>query len=121
MALFPRLRGKVKEAVQILVSPFADHKFKHWPASELDPESLKSLKESIASGRLDRQEQLFMAMLEKWPRLRKNLGEIANAVARMEWTVMPWTEKDSNRPRKRRKWRSLSNPPSGGQNRNRTR
>ena len=55
MALFPRLRGKVKEAVQILVSPFADHKFKHWPASELDPESLKSLKESIASGRLDRQ------------------------------------------------------------------
>lgn len=51
MALFPRLRGKVKEAVQILVSPFADHKFKHWPASELDPESLKSLKESIASGR----------------------------------------------------------------------
>ena len=93
MALFPRLRGKVKEAVQILVSPFADHKFKHWPASELDPESLKSLKESIASGRLDRQEQLFMAMLEKWPRLRKNLGEIANAVARMEWTVMPWTEK----------------------------
>lgn len=95
MALFSRLltRGKIKEATQTLVSLFADRKFKHWPASELDPESLAALKESISSGQLDRQEQLFMAMLEKWPRLRKNLGEIADAVARMEWTVMPWTEK----------------------------
>lgn len=93
MALFPLFRRKVKEDIQTLVSPFADSKFKHWPASELDPESLLALKDSISSGQLDRQEQLFMAMLEKWPRLRKNLGEIANAVARMEWTVMPWTEK----------------------------
>lgn len=121
MALFPRLRGKAREAFQILVSPSADNKFKHWPASELDPKALKALKDSIASGQLDRQEQLFMAMLEKWPRLRKNLGEIASAVARMEWTVMPWTEKDRSRRRKRRKWQNSSNLPSGGLNRNRTR
>lgn len=96
MALFPsifRKRG-AQEAMKTIVSPFADSKFKHWPASELDPESLIALKESISSGQLDRQEQLFMAMLEKWPRLRKNLGEIADAVAAMEWTIMPWTEKD---------------------------
>lgn len=97
MALFPRLRGKAREAFQILVSPSADNKFKHWPASELDPKALKALKDSIASGQLDRQEQLFMAMLEKWPRLRKNLGEIASAVARMEWTVCPGRKKDRSR------------------------
>lgn len=93
MALFPRWRKKTEDAFQVLVNPAADSKFKHWPASELDPASLKSLKDSIISGRLDAQERLFMSMLEKWPRLRKDLQEIANAVSRMEWTVTPWTEK----------------------------
>lgn len=94
MAFFSRFAKRKTESVHhVLVNPSADEKFKHWPSSELDPTSLKSLKDSIISGRLDRQEELFMSMMEKWPRLRKNLGEIANAVARLEWSVMPWTEK----------------------------
>jgi phage gp29-like protein len=71
----------------------AQAKFAHWPTQLLDPRNLKALRDSIQSGYLDRQEQLWMAMLQGWPRLRKDLNEIAGAVAQLNWTVTAWADR----------------------------
>jgi phage gp29-like protein len=71
----------------------AQNKYTHWPTTLLDPKNLKSLKASIQGGYLDQQEELFMSMLQNWPRLKKNLNEIAGAVASLTWQVTPWAER----------------------------
>lgn len=41
-------------------------------------------------GDLRRQQLLFQAMVDTWPRLQKNLGEIKRAVRKAPWTVQPF-------------------------------
>lgn len=82
-----------KRVYTYVVERYAQDKFDHWPTIYLDPKNLKGLKESIESGQLDKQEQLFMAMIQGWPRLKKNLNEVAGAVSRLQWGCTAWAER----------------------------
>lgn len=41
-------------------------------------------------GDLRRQQLLFQAMIDTWPRLQKNLGEVKRAARKAPWQVKPW-------------------------------
>jgi len=47
------------------------------------------------SGDLRRQQLLFQAMVDTWPRLQKSLREIRLAVRKADWKVKPWAERGS--------------------------
>lgn len=77
-----------------LIHRSSQDRIQEWTADISTQKALRALKESSASGRLDMQEALFRTMLDKWPRLRKDLDEIGGAVARLPWSVSPWQDKD---------------------------
>lgn len=52
-----------------------------------------AIKNCLTNGDMREIDDLFRSMKAGWPRLRKNLNEVTNAVAGLDLEVMPWAEK----------------------------
>lgn len=57
------------------------------------PEEVKGTLEGSIGGDLRLQTALFDAMLDTWPRLAKNIGEVKRAVRKAPWKVTPWARR----------------------------
>lgn len=63
--------------------------------SEITPELLKSARESVQTGDMTSLETIYRTMRTEWPRFSANLRKIRGKVARLEWEINAWAEKDS--------------------------
>lgn len=54
------------------------------------PDQVRTTLDGSISGDLRLQLALFDAMVDTWPRLSKNLGEVQRAVRKAPWKVVPW-------------------------------
>lgn len=79
---------------QIIVRTVTD-RYNDQLVNEFDPARLKALKDSIATGQLDQIESLYRTMMSDWDALRKDVNDVAKAVASVTWDVVPWTEPGS--------------------------
>ncbi|RYD69696.1 MAG: hypothetical protein EOP84_27975, partial [Verrucomicrobiaceae bacterium] len=54
------------------------------------PGDVRSTLAGALTGDLRRQQLLFQAMIDTWPRLQKALGEVKRAVRKAPWQVKAW-------------------------------
>lgn len=57
------------------------------------PDEVKGTLDGSISGDLRLQTALFDAMLDTWPRLAKNIGEVKRAVRKAPWKFVPWSRR----------------------------
>lgn len=70
-------------------------KFFSTPLYDFNPESLLFLKQSGDAGYLAERDRLFAAMYGEWDVLLKDVDKMCNAVATLNYTVVPTTEEGS--------------------------
>ncbi len=70
--------------------PDAWAKFNDWVIEDLEPQTLTSLRDSIASGETMHIERLYRTMVSRWPKLKKCLSEKASAVQSLSYNIVPW-------------------------------
>jgi phage gp29-like protein len=58
------------------------------------PQYIETILRGALGGNHVQQWELFDLMEDTWPRLAKNLGEIKDAVAAMDWKLEAWAEED---------------------------
>lgn len=81
------------EATSLIGPVPASYRLREYDLGNITPELVLSLMRGVRQGLLESQARLIDCMYDTWPRLQKNRQEVANAVSRLEWTVMPYAEK----------------------------
>ena len=57
------------------------------------PSDVREVLKSTQDGDLHRQNMIFTAMMDSWPKLQKAVNEIARKVSSANWTVCPYAER----------------------------
>lgn len=63
--------------------------------TDLSAKTLIAARDSVTTGELIHLDTIFRTMKQEWPRLRGNLKKLRGKVSRLEFEVMPYSEKDS--------------------------
>jgi phage gp29-like protein len=66
----------------------AQYRQQDYDLANVTPDQVRSILRNVRNGRLEDQDRLFRLMLDTWPRLRKNLGEVAGAVSRLPLEII---------------------------------
>lgn len=62
--------------------------------TEITADLLKAARNSSQTGELVELDTIFRTMKQEWPRLRRNIGKLRSETSRLQYNVMPWSEKD---------------------------
>jgi phage gp29-like protein len=82
-------KKKTPSSLQNVVAPLpARYRTNDFDLSNVTPEQVRSILRNVRTGRLEDQDRLFRLMIDTWYRLRKNLNEVAGAVARLPVEIM---------------------------------
>ena len=73
-----------------IIVPKAQDRLMELIEREQLPGDVRTTLAGALTGDLRRQQLLFQAMIDTWPRLQKALGEVKRAVRKAPWKVLPW-------------------------------
>lgn len=85
----PRLLG----GAESIIVPKAQDRLMELIEREQLPSDVRVTLAGALMGDLRRQQLLFQAMIDTWPRLQKALGEVKRAVRKAPWKVLPWAQR----------------------------
>ncbi len=80
----------LKGGTDSIIVPAARDRMLELIEREQHPSDVHATLAGALSGDLRRQQLLFQAMIDTWPRLQKALGEVKRAARKAPWKVMPW-------------------------------
>lgn len=76
-----------------LVNPDAAHRLYELIEREQLPEDVRSTLAMALNGDLARQQLMFQAMIDTWPRLQKCVSEVKRAIRKLPWVISPKTRR----------------------------
>lgn len=91
------LIDKRRKAAGVSLIYDAWQKVANAPLTEFDPALLAGMKYSNRAGYMLELDRLFSTMYHEWPTLQKDLSDVAESVAMLDWSVSPAVD-DGERP-----------------------
>ena len=65
-----------------IVAPLpANYRTNDFDLANVTPDQVRQILRNVRTGKLEDQDRLFRLMIDTWPRLRKAMSEVAEAVA----------------------------------------
>jgi len=76
----------------------AQYRQNDYDLSNVTPDQVRTILRGVRTGKLEDQDRLFRLMIDSWPRLRKDLNEIAGSVARLPMEICPAIREGEEEP-----------------------
>lgn len=96
-ALPPRkdqlVKARAAAPTSEIIQPKAQDRLYELIEREQLPGDVRDTLAGALTGDLPRQQLLFQAMIDTWPRLQKNLNEVARSVSSTPWEILPYSER----------------------------
>ena len=88
----PIVEARAATPMSSIIQPKAQDRLYELIEREQLPGDVRETLAGALTGDLQRQGLLFQAMIDTWPRLQKNLTEIARSVSSTPWEIQPYSE-----------------------------
>ena len=88
----PIVEARAASPMSAVIQPKAQDRLYELIEREQLPGDVRETLAGALTGDLPRQQLLFQAMIDTWPRLQKNLTEVARSVSSTPWEIQPYSE-----------------------------
>ena len=88
----PLVEARAAAPMSAVIQPKAQDRLYELIEREQLPGDVRETLAGALTGDLPRQQLLFQAMIDTWPRLQKNLTEVARSVSSTPWEIQPYSE-----------------------------